>query len=754
MRFILRHGPTFRFSLKALIATVTLLPSFEASALRDLSSDRLSFSGNDDGAAVVYSFDETGSSSVLDRTDTVGGLSLNMSTEGNLPTGDGTPILTNASIQNGILLINPKPNNDDNGYQSAQRHRTFLVSPSAAAKLNSCDSTGFTIQVIFRPHFPFQGNNSGNMIVGLSNSSSTALAVPNFALYQTGDLGAESVTLEVRTGATTSRRVTSIPGAFSSVREGDNAGRLTEVIATQERAGGDLTVYVNRVARSLGASVSAAFNANARLVIGNELVHLRQAGDGTTRVADQRNWSGEIYHVAIYCRGFNRTEILGSIVNNKSRAQVVRPQLTMQISSTRTEARKLVERLTGTIVPIDHPMVTRVEQRLVQGDRLGAAKIVTGDLASGEPGHPDFLNTVVKQFALRMSNREETIRVPLNDFAASFIGVTRDERNAQELLTGNFFYIANPTMAKVPSDLFKDILTSNRHFEELERGQWDLGKVLMRVPGSDNPPGLPTEQHLPFDPFTGATKPNPDPAGVITSRAFMEAHATAGTNRRLVEYSFRAFMCMPMSEMADTSASPARIGRDVDRMPAGDNTKFETSCKGCHTVMDGFRGAFAKWDFKTVEVNNTAYAFALNTQVHLTTPFGFNNGEVDEHGTVRKMNHNENVFPTGFTISDESFINNAVGPANRKVFGWAGSNKGGGFGVNQFGRILADSTRFSQCMAKRAYETVCTLNTKTSSQMSPLIDGFAEKFRNSGYNLKALFQDVASNSACAAGMAR
>jgi hypothetical protein len=714
-------------------------------------------SGDDAGAAVVYSFSEAGGTTVQDTSGVGTPLNLNMSVQGNLPTGDGTVIRTNALLGSDYLLINPKPNgapdDPDLGYQSAQRHRTFLVSPGAATKLNQCTS-GITVQVFLRPWFPFQGSDSGNLIVGLSNSDGqSTVAAPNFGLYQSGMVGSESAMVVARDSSGNAVSQASAPGAFYSVREGDNPGKITEIIATQEPSG-VLTVYVNRIARSTLTAVTPSFTSGARLVIGNDLVALSQNGDGSVNVDQQRNWSGEIYHMAIYCRGFTRNEILGATLANKSKTDIVRPGPKAQISSTRNQARKLIERLSGVIIPIDHPLISRVQTRIEQNDLLGAAKIVTGDIATAEPGHPDFLNTVIKQFALRLSNREETIRAPLNDMAASFIGVTRDERNAQELLTGDFFYMANPSLATVRSDIFRDVLTSNNHYEDLEKSHWDLGKVLMRIPSAQAPASYPRGQQIAID-VTGTMTPNPDPAGVLTSRAFMSAHAIAGTNRRMVEYTLREFTCTPISEVADTSASPARIGRDVDRLPGADQTKFETSCKGCHTIMDGFRGAFAKFDYANVTVNNTAYGFIRNTQVNrIAAAFGFPANMVDTYGTVRKMNHNENVFPNGYVITDDSFVNNAVGINNKVTFGWDGPNKFGGVGVNQFGRMIADSERFAQCMAKRVFETVCTPDAPHDTKISEVIASLATKFKASGYKFRSLFQDVAAHPSCVENMRR
>ncbi|MBX2987998.1 MAG: hypothetical protein KF802_08870 [Bdellovibrionaceae bacterium] len=386
----------------------------------------------------------------------------------------------------------------------------------------------------------------------------------------------------------------------------------------------------------------------------------------------------------------------------------------------RQEAKRLLERLVGAKLPLDHALVAQAAALVATGDRAGAAKLATSQ--------PNFYNLTVKQMALRMSNREETLRVPLNDFAASFIGVTRDETDARELLTGNFHYKGNPNLLtgfNVRQNIADDLLASNTHYSDLDNGTIDLSTVLMRVAG----------QPLLIDDNKNIAD-NLDPAGVLTSRAFMAAHAVDGTNRRLVEFTFREFACVSIDQWADTAASDLRIGRDIDRFPGGDHFKFQTSCKGCHTGMDGFRGAFAKWDFR----NNNAI---------LSTMKGTGRAQANASaaGVMNKMNKNNTVYPGGYVMTDDSWVNNASRGTNALLFGWNGAGIDGGMGVQSFGRLVANSKRFSQCMAVRVFEAVCKKPLDPEKQKGLMME-LGSTFERNGYKLKGLFETVVLRSEC------
>jgi len=409
--------------------------------------------------------------------------------------------------------------------------------------------------------------------------------------------------------------------------------------------------------------------------------------------------------------------IAGAVVQ-QAHAQV-KPDITAaEPTAIEQKARKIYERLTGTKLPADSPLVAQMVTLLNKGDLAGAAQIATAD--------PNFLNITVKLMALEMSTRDETIKTPLNDMVAGFIGVTRDQTDARELLTGNFYYIGSGTNVRV--GLIPDVLLSNNHYADLETQRVNLAANLVRVDGQQ------------IATSATASVANPDPAGILTSRAFMGAHALMGTNRRLVEYTFREFMCVPLDQWADTGASDLRIGRDIDRFPAGDHNKFLTSCKGCHTVMDGFRGAFAKWDFDGMGIKNST----VNTRGG--SPADFTIASDGTTGVVIKMNRNSTIFPSGYITTNDSFVNNAIRTANTDLFEWRGDALAGN-GVKGFGAVVANSRRFSQCMAKRAFKAVCR------KELDPVkykdnLKQWGDEFEASGYKLKKLFENVATKPEC------
>lgn len=398
-------------------------------------------------------------------------------------------------------------------------------------------------------------------------------------------------------------------------------------------------------------------------------------------------------------------------------------------AQSKDEVKKLAERIVGVKLPGDSPLLAQMRPLYNSGNKKAAAQLALNDAR--------FINLTVKQMGLKMSTRAETMRTELNDFVATYMGIIRDDLDARLMLTGDFYYRSDA--ARVPSlpngtvNVLADIVISNNHYVALDRPNIDLNAALFRV-----------EKQPMGSQFNGALVlvDNPDPAGLLTTRAFMSAHAIAGTNRRPVEYTMREFMCVAMADWSDVGASDARIGRDIDRAPGGDAQKFQTSCKGCHTGMDGFRLAFAKNDFQTSGdypngrvinslVENANFGgFAANTRV----------------STKMDRSPNNRVFPNGYVPVDTQWVNNSRGPANSELFGWRG-NVNTGFGVKTFAEAISNSRRFSQCMVQRVYEGICRRPFSIASS-KVYADRMADVLELNGYSVKTLATEIAISEEC------
>ncbi|WP_413944724.1 hypothetical protein [Bdellovibrio sp. HCB-162] len=582
-------------------------------------------------------------------------------------------------------------------------------------------------------------------------------------------------------------------------------------------------------------------------------------------------------------------------------------------------AKRLYERMTGVKVSSKKPELKTVADLLALGKNAEAAKYITTT--------SDFLNVQIKNFSLRLSNKDESVKVPFNDFSALIVGVVRDNRDFREILTSDYYY--DITGVANDDDLRTRYFNQN-NFAAVETSYVDLTKALtfrgqqQMVTVAYDTPYMQNQKSYPLM----TTKPNKEAAGVLTTRTFAERNLGGGSNRRAVEFSLKQFLCVSMAEAADSSASDQYVGRDVERFPAGDYNKYLTSCKSCHSVMDGMRGAFAKLDYGNftnsaatgvysqmhgdffrdegitaaynkyvtdvvtptintiipdLEVNQansmyykTRYDFlvargstaaqakssldgvlntvrdpkiatdliadfrAKNTTLLADLKTNRNNAtyrttyvkacldhfsntaltqqqqeekfllcnldnkkdmsliyahysdaltagktsdaEKDrllgklinrgratngnmiiaylqakdmsklyarnafdtETGVATKMN--KGSYPYGFVVKSDSFVNNAVLGSKSTFFGWRGTNKSGGNGPKDFGRMLGDSRRFSQCMAKRVYESVC-LKKLESTQYTTLVR-LGDRFEALNYNLKNLYQEIALDPVC------
>lgn len=401
---------------------------------------------------------------------------------------------------------------------------------------------------------------------------------------------------------------------------------------------------------------------------------------------------------------------LSVLATSQAQAQVapVTPNPQGSTPETRVRAQKLFQALTSVRVPIDDSRVIQMEDLIKEGNVRGAAAIATQDSL--------FLDVLVRDVGRKMATRDETVRAPMSDFVATWIGVIRDSdtTSAKELLTGNFYYRVDPaviatlpTNATVRQDETADILSSNNHYNDLTARGLSPKTVLIR--------------QSPQRAFNngGAVIDHPDPAGLITTRAFVEAHAVAGTNRRMVEYSFRQFMCVSMDEWADANNPDDRVSQDVTRTPSGSVNLYQTTCKACHSGMDGLRSAFAFLDFN-------------GNQQRIQT------------NVLNKMTRNATEFPAGYRISDNGIVNYATQGKNADNLGFRGALVGNG--ISAFGKMIADSRGFSRCMVRKAFKAVC--RRPALAQEETLIRSLADQFEVDGYHMRHMFENVAVQPQC------
>ncbi len=517
---------------------------------------------------------------------------------------------------------------------------------------------------------------------------------------------------------------------------------------------GDNVTY-NTPDDSNNAAVTRALD--MRLAFGNEASgpnDFGKAPQAESRSFHSRNypWVGKIYLAAIYCRALTDDEILGERAPHKDGFEKIPLNLNVTLTPSLKKAQKIYELLNGVATPIYNPRLKQMADLIDENRLFDAAGHAIEDNngpdfsnpADTTYYNPSFYNITVRDFAAPMSTRDESVNTDLNDFIATVVGNVRDNLSAKDLVSGDYFYRADPVKAAVPSNMERDILRSNQHYAALAAGGFNLARVLVK-----------SKQQL----FTGtAVIDNPDPAGLITTRTFMGAHAIAGTNRRIVEYSFRQFECIPIEKWAYAQDSDSWIGRDIDRAPGGSHTKFVQSCRACHARMDPLRGAFAYYTFSNNFTKNTLVVphvttFNTNEDMNLGAITGLRNGDPGAttlpannyvNYVVKKMNHNDHVYPGGYVMTDNSFNNAATDTEGAKYFGWRSSLAGKG--AHDFGLMIAQSEGFSRCMTKRVFKTLCKRDPVASEDT--LIRSTATEFEAQGYKLKYLFKKIVGLPQC------
>lgn len=364
----------------------------------------------------------------------------------------------------------------------------------------------------------------------------------------------------------------------------------------------------------------------------------------------------------------------------------------------REQAFTIFNRLNG--VPPPAEIWTKMTALIENGDFRGAA-LVAIDQANGA-----FYNVFLKDLILPWTNENEDPRVELNDYAATVIGMVRDEVPFNEALHSDIVYVgispdpANPLPAYSIAGP-----TGNDHYTQIEARNLPLHKILVRKKQSDL-------SYLTED----------ISSGIFTTRGFALGYYEAGTNRVAVNFAFKTYLCHSMEKLTDNTRPDYRVRRDVTRTPAGDPAVYKNRCAGCHAGMDGHAGAFAYMDW--------------------TPARGLIYNALDPKTVIdHKFNRNSQEFPAGYVTTDDSWLNQWASEGPNAALGWNGAQKGNG--VKQWGKMLSKVDEFPKCMAQRALVAVCDVNPedpKVIMAINQLANSFKAKDR---YNMKHLFAQAA-----------
>ena len=350
------------------------------------------------------------------------------------------------------------------------------------------------------------------------------------------------------------------------------------------------------------------------------------------------------------------------------------------------QAERLFGRITGTLPSAT--VLTQMSADITANNALAAAQLAMQD--------PSFYNVTLRNFAAPMTNKAQSVFVPLNDYTATIIGMVRDNVPFNTVLSGDILYTVNSSGLPAVSP------ANNNHYAMAETNGVDLSSTLVATTQSAAY-GLPAE----------AT------AGVITTAGGAGAFFINGTNRAMFRFTMINHMCNDMQTLMDTSRPTDRIRQDVSRSPGGDSRIFLNNCVACHSGMDPNAQAFAYYNFDVT-----------SNQLQYTA------GQVQPKYHINSQN-----FPQGFVTPDNSWSNRwRAGP--NAVFGWNSALPGSGAGAKSWGQEIAGSQQFAACKVQEVFQTVC-FRTPTSAQDIATAATITSGFQ-SGYNLKTVFQQVAA----------
>ena len=314
-----------------------------------------------------------------------------------------------------------------------------------------------------------------------------------------------------------------------------------------------------------------------------------------------------------------------------------------------------------------------------------------------------FYNVTLKNMVIPWTNRDQTVFAPLNDYAATVIGMVRDDVDFHTVLDADILYkfagVAGPTVS------------DNNHYVTAENNALDMSNPAVLVK---------TSQSAAYGTPTAAT------AGVLTTRGAESSFFINGTNRAMFRYTIMNHFCTDLQTLMDTSRPTDRVRQDVARSPGGDSRVFLNSCAGCHSGMDPMAQAFAYYHF-----NGTPVGDGTNTGSMVYTA-----GQVQPKYFINSFN-----FVYGFVTPDDSWSNRWRGGVNASL-GWDPSLPGYGNGAKSLGQELEHSDAFAQCQVVKVFTAVCFRAPLQTDQAA--INSIKSSFKTQGYKLKQVFQQAAA----------
>lgn len=357
----------------------------------------------------------------------------------------------------------------------------------------------------------------------------------------------------------------------------------------------------------------------------------------------------------------------------------------------RDQAKRIYDRIAG--VPATDAQLT---QMTGAADGVTAALLATND--------PAFFNNTIRNLAMPWTNRVQTVFAPLNDYAATVVGMVRDNVPFNTLLSADILYVAKAS-ANVPAYS----PANNAMYQALDDNDIDLQANLTQTTQSS---------------LTGV--PAAATAGVLTTRAAAAAFFINGTNRAMFRFTMMNHLCSDLQTIMDTTRPPDRIRQDVTRSPGGDSSLFLNNCIGCHSGMDPMAQAFAYYNFSNTDT----------TTASTTGQIVYTAGQPQAKYFINNTN-----FPQGYVTPDDHWDNRWRGGPNQ-LLGWDPTQTGSGAGAKALGQELEASAAFSSCQVTRVFKYVCFRSPSSAADRAQVTSMIAS-FQANSYSLRHVFAEAA-----------